>query len=143
MRSSIANGIAALAAALASMGCCPASHLVYVYDLSIGIDTAYSNEGTGRMVFGYDRGTYAIVPQRQDAAATEGAADTSTGELMSLVAVSNVESRGATEFQFDHLVATGTAAERVAQSPRGLEQIRNAIFGPTPARPVGDAPGGQ
>ena len=119
-----------VATVVAAAGC-SATHLVYVYDLSIGIDAAYSNEGSGRVVFGYDRGTYAIVPQREDHVAdNDGVPDSATGELMSLAATSRVDSIGVTEFRFDHLISTGRAAEDIAQDPDGLQMIRDAIYGP-------------
>jgi hypothetical protein len=120
-----------IVAAAAFAGCCPATHLVYVYDLSIGIDAAYSNEGSGRVVFGYDRGTYSVVPQRTDLVTdANGSKDTDSGELMSLAAVSRVDSLGVTQFRFDHLISTGPAAESLVQSKDGLEKVRDAIYGP-------------
>jgi hypothetical protein len=114
-----------LGVALALAGCQP-THLVYVYDLSLGLDVAYSNEGTGKVVFGYDRGTYAIVPQK-DGAELPGA---DRGEIMSLAGVSHVRIDGLNEIKFDHFIATGQAAQEVAQDPDGLRQIRDAIYGP-------------
>jgi hypothetical protein len=111
------------------LGGCHATHLVYVYDLSIGIDVAYGTEGTGRLVFGYDRGTYAIVPQRTDCTAAHACtpADES-GELMSLVATSYVESKGLDEFEFDHFVSTGEAAVKIAGHGDDVAHLRRAIF---------------
>jgi hypothetical protein len=119
-------GCAALAACCLTG--CKATHLIYVYDLSVGIDVAASTEGTGRLIFGYDRGTYALVPQRTDHVAVGGVAGTDTGELMSLTATSYVSSRGLDEFEFDHFVSTGDAAVDVANDPNGLEEIRRALF---------------
>ena len=61
-----AGGIAGVLLTACLAGC-SATHLVYVYDVSVGMDVAYSTEGSGRVVFGYDRGTYAVVPQKQAA----------------------------------------------------------------------------
>jgi hypothetical protein len=117
---------AALAALLAG---CQATHLIYVYDLSVGIDVAYGNEGTGRLVFGYDRGTYAIVPQRTDCIAAHACTPADeTGELMSLVATSYVESSGLDTFEFDHFVSTGDVAVKVAADPNDVAKLREAIF---------------
>lgn len=114
---------------------CHATHLAYVYDASIGLDVAYSQNGNPKMVFGYDRGTYAIVPQREDAiepcetgTGDQAAATTEHGELMTLTGVSRVHADGLGDVQFDHFVATGSAAERVAKDHAGLKQIRKAIF---------------
>lgn len=121
----IRGGIVATAlAALLSQGCA-ASHLIYVYDLSVGIDVAYSQEGTGRLVFGYDRGTYAVVPQKEPS--PPAAKD---GEIMSLAAVSRVWSKGINELQFNHFIATGKAATNMVETdPEGLRVIREAIYG--------------
>jgi hypothetical protein len=107
-----------LAASLVSG--CTATHAIYVYDASVGIDLAYSSEGTGKLVFGYDRDTYALVPKKDDA---------TDDELMSLAAVSKVQSEGLNKLDFDHFVATGGAATGVATDPDGLARIRSAIFG--------------
>jgi hypothetical protein len=96
---------------------CQATHAIYVYDLSVGIDVAYSNEGTGKLQFGYDRDTYAIVPQRDN------------DELMSVTAVSKVQSSGLDSLDFNHFIATGAAAGKVARDPDGLAAIRAAIYG--------------
>lgn len=102
-----------------SMGltACTATHMAYVYDASVGIDLAYSNEGNGKLIFGYDRGTYALVPQKKDE------------EIMSLSAVSKVKATGIDDLDFSHFIATGDAAKAVAKDPTGLKQIRTAIFG--------------
>lgn len=113
-----------LSLALLLLGGCQPTHLVYVYDLSLGVDVAYSNEGSGKLVFGYDRGTYAIVPQKP-----EGSTTGKKGELMSLAGVSHVKVDGLNEIKFDHFIATGKAATQVAQDPVGLGQIREAIYG--------------
>jgi len=47
------------------LGGCQATHLLYVSDTVLGIDVAASAEGTGHMVFGYDRETFALVPRRR------------------------------------------------------------------------------
>lgn len=112
--------------ALLLLGGCQPTHLIYVYDLSLGVDVAYSNEGSGKLVFGYDRGTYAVVPQK----AAEGPA-AGQGELMSLAGVSHVEVDGLNEIKFDHFIATGQAAKQIAEDPTGLAQIRAAIYGVT------------
>lgn len=112
--------------ALLLLAGCQPTHLVYVYDLSLGVDVAYSNEGSGKLVFGYDRGTYAVVPQKPG----EGSPH-SNGELMSLAGVSHVKVDGLSEVKFDHFIATGQAATDVAKDPTGLGQIRAAIFGET------------
>jgi hypothetical protein len=123
-----------LAAPLA--GCFRATHLIYAYDLDIGIDVAYSQEGNARLVFGYDRGTYAVVPQREDqsvalACPADGQPPTEagqTGELMSLAATSHVVSAGVTEFTFNHFVSTGSAAVNLAKNPNALTTARASVL---------------
>jgi hypothetical protein len=119
---------------------CRATHLVYVYDLSVGVDVAYSQQGNPKLVVGYDRSTWALVPQKD--------AQSEDDELMSLAAVSRVRIQGLDEVDFDHFVATGGAAKDMAKDDEGLRKIREAIFGegkpsqpPTPA-PAVVSPGG-
>ncbi len=96
---------------------CPAKHLVYAHDTSIGIDVAASTEGTGRLMFGYDRDTFAIVPRKGD------------GEAMTLVSFGCVYAKGLSKVNFNHFVASGKAAKKIAQSEAGLTNINNALYG--------------
>lgn len=48
----------------ALLGGCQVTHLLYVNDTVLGIDVAASAEGTGHLVFGYDRETFALVPRK-------------------------------------------------------------------------------
>ncbi len=99
---------------------CHATHLVYVHNASLGIDVSASTEGTGRLAFGYDRDTFALVPRKDD---------TADGDAMSLAAVSCVYADGLNEVQFDHFIATGATAKNVAMDADGLQTIRQAIYG--------------
>jgi len=93
-------------------------HLVYVHETSLGIDVAVSTEGTGRLVFGYDRDTYAIVPSKakgQDA--------------MTITSLGCIYAQGLDEVHFDHFVSSGEAAIKIAQSKSTLEKINKAING--------------
>jgi hypothetical protein len=84
----------------------------------LGMDVAVSTEGTGRLVFGYDRDTYAIVPRK------------SAGkDAMTLTSVGCIYASGLDEVSFNHFVASGTAAINIAQSPSTLQQIHQAIQG--------------
>ena len=129
----------AIAAGTLLSGCFQADHLAYVYEADVGLDVAYSQEGSGRVVFGYDRNTFALVPQREDsvgpcpearpaAAGAVAPPAAGTGESMSLTAVSSVEADGLDDVSINHFVATGDAALRVARDRSGLKQIRRAIF---------------
>ena len=97
---------------------CTATHLVYVHDASLGIDVAVSTEGTGRLVLGYDRETYAIVPRKADGE-----------DAMSLASFGCVYSKGLGEVSFNHFVSTGLAAENIVNSEKGLDSANKAIFG--------------
>jgi hypothetical protein len=108
-----------LTMAFLSSGCRP-THLVYVHNASLGIDVSVSTEGTGRLVFGYDRDTFALVPRKDES---------TSAEAMSLVAVSCVYADGLNEVQFDHFIATGETANNVAMDDDGLQAIRKAIYG--------------
>ena len=105
---------------LAFLGGCQATHLVYVHDASLGIDVSASTEGTGRIAFGYDRDTFALVPR---------AVGQDTSDAMSLTAVSCVYADGLNKIEFDHFVSTGEAAKAVAADAEGLKKIRAAIYG--------------
>ena len=97
---------------------CTATHLIYGSNTSLGVDVAVSTEGTGRLVFGYDRDTFAIVPRKgknQDA--------------MTLTSFGCVYVDGLNEISFNHFISTGTSAETIANSKKGLKAIENTIFG--------------
>ncbi len=104
----------------ALLGGCQVTHLLYVNDTVLGIDVAASAEGTGHLLFGYDRETFALVPRKEEA---DG------NDAMSLAAVSCVYADGLQEVRFNHFVATGESAAFVVKDPVGYAQIRNAIFG--------------
>ena len=97
---------------------CTANHLVYVHDTSIGIDVTASTEGTGRLMFGYDRDTYAIVPRKKG-----------DGDAMTLVSMSCVYAKGISKVNFNHFVSSGKAAKNIAKSKKGLTAINNALYG--------------
>lgn len=110
----------------ALLGGCQATHLLYVSDTVLGIDVAASAEGTGHLIFGYDRDTFALVPRKEEAQAE---AQNDRFDAMSLAAVSCVYVDGLQEVRFNHFVATGDSAKYVAKDADGYAQIRNAIFG--------------
>lgn len=97
---------------------CKATHLAYVHETSLGIDVAVSTEGTGRLVFGYDRDTYAIVPRKSDGK-----------EAMTLTALGCIYAQGLNEVHFDHFVSSGDAAIKIAKSPETLKKIKQTIQG--------------
>lgn len=109
----------------ALLGGCQVTHLLYVNDTVLGIDVAASAEGTGHLVFGYDRETFALVPRKEEA---DGKSD-----AMSLAAVSCVYADGLQEVRFNHFVATGQSAMFVTQDEPGYTAIRKAIFGEAPS----------
>ena len=97
---------------------CTATHLIYVHETSIGIDVAASTEGTGRLMFGYDRGTYSIVPRKGE-----------DQDAMSLVSFNCVYAKGLGNVKINHFVSSGTIAKKVAISQDSLKNINTAIFG--------------
>lgn len=113
-----------LGLAPALLGGCQATHLLYVTDTVLGIDVAASAEGTGHLIFGYDRETFALVPRKEEAGGKFDA--------MSLAAVSCVYVDGLQEVRFNHFVATGESATYVTEDEAGYARIREAIFGETP-----------
>ena len=86
-------------------GCMNAKHLVYVHGTTLGLDVAATTEGTGRLVFGYDRDTFALIPRKKD-----------NEDAMSLAAVSCIYAKGLDDVQFNHLISTGEAAKRFYQT---------------------------
>jgi len=100
-------------------GCMNAKHLVYVHTTTMGIDVAASTEtATGRMVFGYDRDTFALVPRKKN-----------NEDAMSLAAVSCIYAHGINDVKFRHFVASGQTAKNVALASETLEDIKNGIQG--------------
>ncbi len=86
-------------------GCMIAKHLVYVHGTTLGLDVAATTEGTGRLVFGYDRDTFALIPRKKD-----------NEDAMSLAAVSCIYAKGLDDVQFNHLISTGEAATSIMKS---------------------------
>lgn len=98
---------------------CQATHLVYVHETSFGMDVAVSTEGTGRMVFGYDRDTYSIVPRKGD-----------NQDAMALVSMSCIYAHGLDDVEFKHFVSSGQAAVNLAKAqPNKIKAINQAIQG--------------
>jgi len=115
----------------ALLGGCLATHLLYVSDTVLGIDVAASAEGTGHLIFGYDRETFALVPRKEDAQTDAK----HRFDAMSLAAVSCVYADGLEAVRFNHFIATGQSAKYVAKDPDGYARIRDAIFGPKTTLP--------
>ena len=86
---------------------CKATHLIYAHDTSLGVDVAVSTEGTGRLVFGYDRDTFVIVPRK---------GDNKDDDAMTLTSFGCVYVDGLEEISFNHFVSTGDAAKTIAKS---------------------------
>lgn len=101
-------------------GCMTPTHLVYVHGTTMGLDVAASTEGTGRLVFGYDRDTFAIIPR---------ISNQKESDAMSLAAVSCVYAKGLDDVQFRHFVSTGDAAINVVRNKKVLKSINNSIQG--------------
>lgn len=100
-------------------GCMNAKHLVYVHGATLGLDVAASTQaGTGRLVFGYDRDTFAIIPRKND-----------NEDAMSLAAVSCIYAKGLNDVQFRHFVSTGKTAINIAQDSETLGEITDIIQG--------------
>jgi hypothetical protein len=102
-------------------GGCEATHLAYVNEMNLGVDVSYSTEGTGHLVLGFDRNTFALVPQRK--------VDGEDDELMSLSAASRMSASGLDTVEFDHFIATGTSASQIGTNPTTLRAIRDGIVG--------------
>jgi len=97
---------------------CEATHLAYVSETTIGLDVALSSQSTGRVVFGYDRNNFALVPRKGDGQ-----------DAMSLVSTSCVFAHGIDDTRFNHFIASGAVAKNVAKSKPALITINSALFG--------------
>ena len=97
---------------------CEASHLAYVHETSFGLDVAISTEGTGRLVMGYDRDTYALVPRKGEGL-----------DAMTLSSLGCIYASGLDEVSFNHFVSSGEAAKKIAKSPSTLSMLNQAIQG--------------
>lgn len=100
---------------------CAPTHLAYVNEMNLGVDLSYSAEGSGHLVLGFDRNTFALVPQKK--------ADGKRDELMSLSAASRMSASGLDTVEFDHFIATGKAASEIATDPATLKKVRDEIAG--------------
>lgn len=102
-------------------GCMTPTHLVYVHGTTMGLEVAASTEtATGRLVFGYDRDTFALIPRKKNK---------QESEAMSLAAVSCIYAQGLEDVQFRHFVSTGGTAVNIAQHPDTIIDIRKSIQG--------------
>lgn len=109
---------------LAVMSGCKANHLVYVNETDLGVVvTASATEGgEAKLVVGYDRQTFALVPRKKSDDSNKPT------EAMSLTAVSRVYVKGLSEVRFGHAVATGKAASIVVTDGDRLAQTVEKVF---------------
>jgi hypothetical protein len=77
---------------------------------------------------GFDRDTFTIVPLAEEVVDKEGGKRAK--DAMSLASTSYVKVDGLNEIIFNHFVATGKSAERVAASRRAIEDAE-ALVEPT------------
>jgi len=100
---------------------CQATHLVYVHGTTMGLEVAASTEtATGRLVFGYDRETFALIPRKKDK---------QESDAMSLAAISCIYAQGLDDVQFKHFVSTGETAKNIVKHPDTIIDIRKSIQG--------------
>lgn len=102
-----------------SLAGCTATHLVYVHESNLGVVlTPVSPEGTTKFSLGFDRETYALIPQKE----------TNNSEAMSLASVSRIKVKGLGELKFGHVVATGAGAVGIAKNRELLQQVQQRLF---------------
>ena len=102
-------------------GC--ANDLLYVHDTSLGVDVSVRpDETSGRLMVGYDRDTYALIPRRKSSNNKED-------DAMALTSVSCIDLDGISEFHYNQFIATGNSAVMIAKDSTAIKQIRNALFG--------------
>jgi hypothetical protein len=103
----------------ASLAGCEATHLVYVHETNLGVVlTPVSTEGTSKFSLGFDRETYALIPQKEG----------DNSEAMSLASVSRIKVKGLGELKFGHVVATGAGAVDIAKSAEILQLVQQRLF---------------
>lgn len=126
VRGALAAALLLPALLLPGLGGCTATHVVYVYEASLGIDVALSSEGTTKLSLGFDRQTFAIVPRHtpDNPDGTPG----KQGDAMTLTAVSRVRAEGLSVVHFGHVVATGDAAKGIAKHPEQLQMLSQRVF---------------
>jgi hypothetical protein len=101
-------------------GC--ADQLIYNHSTALGVDVGVRpDETSGHVMIGYDRDTYALVPKKSGAGATD--------EAMSLASVSCLDIEGLTQFHYNQFIATGLSAAAIAKDSNTVKQIQNALLG--------------
>lgn len=131
MKNATQNGVACAGAlALAILQGCNSTHVVYVHDATLGIAVQTAAEGTGKIVVGFDRETFGLVPTF-DRPQDEN--NPAVRDAMTVTAISRVHMNGLDNVEFGHVVATGTAAEQLATSPETLKTLADRVFNKTPA----------
>lgn len=94
------------------------SQLTYVHEGSLGVDFhASPSDGNARFAVGYDRSTYALVPKLKDKT-----------DAMTMGGFSRVHVEGIDNIRFSHAVATGNAAEQLANNPEAVRQLVRKIL---------------
>jgi hypothetical protein len=100
------------------------SSLIYAHDTSLGVDVSVRpDEMTGRILIGYDRDTYALIPNKgkQNGGTEE--------EAMSLASVSCFDVEGLSRFHYNQFIATGSSAKTISKDEEAVKQIKKAIYG--------------
>ncbi|GGI79377.1 hypothetical protein GCM10007978_16500 [Shewanella hanedai] len=97
---------------------CQSNYLVYVQETSLGLTIAASTEGSNKMSLGYDRDVYAIVPKK-----------TEDSDAMSLFSVNKVKVTGLDDMEVSEFVASGEAADKLAESANSINQLREKVYG--------------
>jgi hypothetical protein len=115
----VAAVVAMAAAALSAAGCGTPTHLAYVHNMNLGVDLgAAPTEGQVKLAIGYDRKTFALVPQLK-----------ADADAMSVTSASRVVVAGLSTDKFGHIVATGEIAKKLAKDPKNLGKLVDKLFG--------------
>lgn len=103
-------------------GCANPSHLYFYQTTVIGIDVAVSPQTKNAKVdIGYDRQTNAVIPATEiDSASSPGQKER---EAMSVVGTTYVDIGWFGDQKISENLATGTAAQKVAESPLGIAKL--------------------
>ena len=100
------------------LSACEGTHLAYVQETNLGIDVSVSDQGTGHLVLGYDRDTYALVPRMENGE-----------EAMTVTSLGCIYAQGVSEVNYNYFISTGKAAVNIAKEPDTLAKIKQAVNG--------------
>tara|TARA_R110002072_G_scaffold5527_2_gene35298 strand:+ start:3808 stop:4167 length:360 start_codon:yes stop_codon:yes gene_type:complete len=105
------------------LGGCSSNHLVYVQEVSMGLNVSAGLGGTEKISLGYDRDVFAIVPKKDGVAS-----DNPDQDAMSLVTMNKATIESLTKMRVTEFVAAGAPADVIADESDTLTSIREKVY---------------